>query len=250
MKEVTLYNGTVKIQFDEAKHRYTVNGELGVNVTSVTGTVDKSFILMLWQEKITRQYLQGVLAEGKFITNDEILIATSLHRKKKESAGASGKLVHKWVEVYIKTPFKKRKDLPLPEDEAVLSGVLAFLRWVDEHKVKFVESEKLVYSKKHKHIGTLDIVCTFGIEKHKIRHITDLKTSSGIYEEAFLQTAGYEIAETEESGQEYGTQWILRLDKVTGEFESKEISVEQKKKNMKAFLHLLEVKKWLLIKGK
>jgi len=176
----------------------------------------------------------GVLIEAK----DEMTLlpvienAVSQHRIAKEEAATKGKLVHEWCENYI-----KGLNPELPKDEQILNGVTAFLRWLKEYKVKFIDSERLVYSIKHKFVGIMDL-------KAKINGklaCVDFKTSSGVYNEMRYQVAAYMGADSEECECEYQERWIIQFDKNTGEFHA--YLLDDFKKDYKTFLALLEVKK-------
>ena len=63
-----------------------------------------------------------------------------------------------------------------------------FINWALANKVKFLESEKVVYDKDLFLAGTADFVC----EIDGKRYIGDIKTSSGIYDlTPFAQCAAY-----------------------------------------------------------
>jgi hypothetical protein len=144
----------------------------------------------------------------------------------------------------------------MPEDDRVTNGVMGFLDWVDQYKVKFLDSEKLVYSKKYQYVGLMDCKFTMGSEDHEIIHAGDFKTSSGIYNEMRYQVSAYQQADTEESGCVYGDKWIIRFakddkyDKKTGElieaagsFEAKPFPLVEHEKDFAAFAGLLAAKK-------
>ncbi|MEO0304706.1 MAG: hypothetical protein ABIM64_05540 [candidate division WOR-3 bacterium] len=245
-KEVVLYGGLVKIKYFDQYHQYFVNGEKALGVTAITGLIDKSRPLMYWATKLAYDYLAEIHIKGKKIELEDIEIACKLHMQKKKEAADFGTQVHEWAEKYIKAKVKERRDIEMPKDPRVLNGVIAFLKWVESHKIKFLESERIVYSKKHKYIGTMDCVFTMGTEKHKVRHIGEFKTSSGIYEEMIFQITAYEEAYREETGENCGDKYILRFDKKTAEFEPYRIPTENHKKDISAFLGLLAAKKRLI----
>jgi len=240
-KIASRYNGSVKIEFFEGKHAYSLITEKGkeklISVTGVTSILDKSRPLMFWQERITREYLVGNIANLVDSKDSDIILtiienAVSQHRVIKEEAANKGKQVHEWCENYI-----KKVEQPFPEDEQVLNGVTAFLRWIKEYKVKFLESEKLVYSKKYKFVGIMDL-------KAKVNGklaCVDFKTSSGVYNEMRYQVAGYMGADSEETGDKYDERWIIKFGKDTGDFEA--YKLDDFKKDYAVFLALLVARK-------
>ena len=125
----------------------------------------------------------------KPLTLDAIENATKKWRQEKEAAADAGTAIHDWIEKKI-----KGEDQEIPEDEKVKNGVLAFLQWTNENKIKWLENEKIVYSKKHDFIGKLDAIAKINGRKFLI----DYKSSKGLYPEFYLQTAAYQLAYEEE----------------------------------------------------
>lgn len=238
-----LYQGKITIDFFEEKHSYIIRetGKRPLSVTACTGIIDKSRPLIIWATRLAQDYLCLKLKNGKEITEGMIGEAITQHTIRKKEAATIGSLVHEWAESWIKAKTKERKDLSLPENPKAANGAIAFLKWADEHKVKFITSEKIVYSKKYDYVGIMDCQFTLGSEKHKIIHAGDFKTAKAIYNEYRYQVAGYQGADAEESGVVYGTKWLMRFDKETGEFEAHEFGDHEK--DYKAFLACLTIKK-------
>ena len=224
----------ITLEFEEERHRFTIAGRNIISVTGATGMIDKSGPLMGWQEKLTREDLMADV--GKILTAEIILRATTIHRKKKLEAADTGTLIHKWINLYIEG--KKPK---IPDDEKVKNGVLAFMKWIDENKIKFLKSEEYIYSKKHDYAGILDIEAKINSKLA----IIDIKSSSGVYNEMRYQVAGYRGAKEEMTGKEYDESWIIQLGKETGEFNTYLIDEagKQHKKDFKVFLGALEIKR-------
>lgn len=244
-----LYGGKVEIGFygpnEKTPHRhyYKVNGERFTSVTSVTGILDKP-ALIKWAVGLAGSYLMGhiddlVEAKHEEIIGQLIETACQEHTRVKTEAATVGKNVHTWVEEYIDSKKDKGPTPDLPKDEQELNGVTAFLRWIDENKVKFISSEKLVYSKKHKYGGLMDLKATVNGELATV----DFKTSNGVYDEFYMQIAAYRGADEEETGKKHDTSWIIRFGKDDGEFEAHQI--EDHDADYKAFLNALALKKWL-----
>ncbi len=253
IEESSHYNGEVEINFYPNSHRYKLKGEKGylIGVTTATGMVDKSRPLMIWAERLTQDYLNNVLATEEAIDHHHIEEAINQRNIRLEQAATTGTLVHEWAEAYI-----KGEDPEIPEDDSVSNGVLAFLKWVSEHDVKFAESEVRVYSKEHQYVGTMDTIFTMGHEGHKVLHAGDFKTGSGVYIDQAFQVSAYQAAYTEEHGTKFGSKWILRFvkeDKIdrntgiviqeAGTFEAKEFKAEEHEGHFKGFLGALEIKR-------
>lgn len=213
-EHVELYDGKVSIDFYPVSHSYRKNGVVIDSVTSITGLIDKSKPLMLWAERIAREYVEQVIAEGEELSYQHVETAITLHRAKKQEGADIGTAVHNWIQEWIALSPKKRTSLEMPEDSSVLNGVIAFLSWVNNEKIKFVENERLVYSKKYNYVGKMDNAYYAG--KSKELFIGDFKTSNHVGAEAVLQTVGYAIAYAEETGAEVKGLAIQHLSKKDG----------------------------------
>ena len=75
------------------------------------------------------------------------------------------------------------------ENQIVEKAFNNFVNWAEENSVKFLESEKHLWSEKMWTGGIVDLV----IEMNGKKYIADIKTSSGIYNEAFFQMAAYDL---------------------------------------------------------
>jgi len=243
LKEAKLYNGTITIRFDDEKHKYW--DEKGLPLISNTGAtkvLDKPALLG-WVAKemgifmklnwdITREYTE----EEKI---ELIEKAKTEYRWVSKKAMDIGKEIHELVEKWI-----KGEKVPLPKDPKVLNGYTAFLKYQKEHKSKWLLSERLVYSRKHKVSGTMDALEL--IEAEKSLYPTDFKSSKGIYDEMNFQVGGYQMMLEEEiqylltlpfkeikdpkdkiivkAYKKYGgfkQRKIIRFGKIDGEFEVK-----------------------------
>jgi len=235
-KTISLYNGKVEIKFygptpeKPNRHMYFVNGKRMAGVTTFIGILDKSKPLQSWQQRITVDFLLKSLDKGIVIDHDRAIEAAVQNEIQFTKATGLGTKIHEWVEGYIKSKIKKGVEIPeMPKDKAVQNGVNAFLDWEEQQKPKFVLSEKVVYSKKHGYIGTLDI----GAKIVSKRMLIDLKSSNGLYNSVRLQTAGYVGADTEESGVKYDGRWALRVSKST---EEEYYAEEKRKAEIKTFI--------------
>ncbi len=174
--------------FDSETHTYVLDGKLLTGVTTILGVIAKPALIQ-WSADMACKFIEEKLVDGVASFPDEIkawlIEARISHRKKKETAGSIGTEAHKHIEAWIKT-----KNTGLMKSKQVADMVDQFIAWVKENNVKFLESEKQIYSKTHWYAGTVDFVCEID---GKI-WIGDIKTSSGIYPEYFFQTSGYQLA--------------------------------------------------------
>ncbi len=239
MRTIEPYKG-ITLEFEETRHRFTrIIGGIRTpvpGVTSITGLIDKSRILMGWQERITREDLIAELDKNLPITVEVIKRATSLHRTRKEAAATAGTMVHEFAE-----HFSLGLKPEMPENEQARNGCLAFLKWVESEKIKLSNPEQLVYSKKNDYAGIAD---SDGKRGQKL-FLLDYKTSKGIYPEMRIQTSAYREALEEMKKIKYEGIWILRFDKESGDFEPVYIERKESKKDFEAFLGLLPAKRRL-----
>jgi len=226
------YKG-ITLEFDEVKHRFYANGKPVYGVTSITGMIDKSRPLIIWAVGLAKDHLLGRLYAGEPITEELILEACKQHQIRKEEAANKGTLVHQWAEDFI-----KGRNPRIPnDDEQVRNGIQAFLKWVNDTDIEFIESELPVYSLKYEYAGILDLEAKI----NKKRVIVDFKTSKGIYNDMRYQVAAYQNAREEMTGNTYGNRILVRFDKETGDFHIHEL--DNQKADFKAFLGALAIKR-------
>lgn len=241
--EQKLYGGSVTVKFSEGKAvRYQVNDKPTSSVTSVTGLLEKPG-LKFWSAGLACDYITDAMNRGEEITQQIIDEARTAFQRQSKEAADLGSQIHAWCEDYINSLISTGTQPTLPDkSDPRFNGVLAFLRWKDEHGVKFVSSERIVYSKQHDFVGRCDAEAIVD-GKHCL---IDFKTSNakkdgGVYSEWKLQTAAYQKALEEEGVKFDGPRMIARFDKTSG---TPEIYIlEDVDKDFAAFLGLLAVKR-------
>jgi hypothetical protein len=102
-------------------------------------------------------------------------------------AASIGNVVHSIAE---KISNNQSVDLNSLGDD-VRPYVESFIRFVDEWKPKFIETEAFVASRKHEYAGTLDAIVEFNGKAY----ILDIKTGKNVYPEVGLQMAAYARAD-------------------------------------------------------
>lgn len=211
--EQEIYGGRYKVKMTKG-HRYYISRkikdkwgpwEAKTGVTTYGGIKDKSTPLKYWVAKIMHKFLGEVL-DSRSITKYDLDEAKDLHRKRLEEAGTIGSKIHDWIESYC-----KGEQPGMPEEDDVLLGVTAFIDWVKENKVQFVESEMYLYSEKHDYCGMVDAVAK--IKGSQKLYIIDYKTSNGLYNDVMLQTAAYASAYKEMTKRNVVGRWAIRLEK-------------------------------------
>ena len=231
-----LYNGEVQLMFESFKHQYTDSLGSVPSVTTILKIINKP-ALINWAANTAIDYVSLQITPG--ISYDELQLQAiweagkKAHYQKKTDAGTIGSFLHKWIEQYI-----KGENPPMPVNEGLKNSVFKFLEWSEKNKVKFLVSEQMIFSRKLRYTGTLDFICKIGEDLY----IGDLKTSSGIYNEMWLQTSAYRFAREEEfPAEKYKGQLILRIGK-EGDFEIVKVCEEEiYKKMLVGFLSALKL---------
>ena len=204
----------MKYQFQENGHKHFLDGKRATGVTTILGVIAKP-ALIGWSARMASEY---VLENLKDLNEIERVCeeAKNAHRIKKEDAGQKGTDVHALVESLIKESIAKnggfiKKDGPElpPNTESDNKQVQNFIDWATKNKVKFLESEKPVYSEKMFCAGICDFVCEINGEKL----VGDLKTGSGIYPEHFYQVAAYRMMLEEMGEKDFKGSVIVNIKK-------------------------------------
>lgn len=213
--------------FDEETHKHTLDGKPLSGVTTVLSVIAKPALIQ-WSANMAVEYIKLNSLKGNLgynVTLEKLEEAKFAHKKKKEKAGDWGSEVHSAIETWIQT-----------QSEEYDERIIPFVAWAKENKVKFLESEKNVFSRELWLGGILDLVIELGGK----RLIADIKTSSGIYNEHFFQMAAYDLC-LEEMGEPKVDGYLVLNLKKTGEFDLK-ISYE-KDINREAFKSALSLYK-------
>jgi|TARA_Y100000310_G_scaffold331414_1_gene404908 hypothetical protein len=188
--------GKNELQFDEKRHLYTLGGKPLTGCTTILSVISKP-ALINWASNMAVDHIQKHLKGHRLSEADyeEVLAeARKAYARKRDKAGDIGTSVHLVIsEIIHKTDILKNLKSYQELDKQGQKMVQNFINWAKENKVKFLESERRVYSEKHWFAGTYDFLC----EIDGKTWLGDIKTSSGIYPEMFFQCAGYQICEEE-----------------------------------------------------
>lgn len=220
---------------DKPYHQYLVNGERVPSVTTILKVISKGDGLTQWAVNQSLEYLQDRF-QGELTTEEvsqALLDSKYAHRYKKEEAAGIGTIAHNWLEQYL----KGNPPELLPDNEAAANSVRAALDWFKQHDYQTISSERRLYSRRHNYAGTCDWLAY--VDGHL--SIPDFKTSKGIWDEYRFQTAAYQNALEEETGDRIEERWILRFDKETGTFEDLKMPRSEYRKDLKAFLGALAI---------
>jgi len=218
------------ILFYPRSHQYKEGKKRIPWVTSIVWIIHKPWLLP-WVAKSAMDYLLSVPYRDR--TNDEIKRWCWIFNEKKQKACDVWHKVHEFAENTIKGIENNLDDI---EDLKTTNGVLAFTQYVKEKQIKWIEVEKVVYSKKHHYIGRFDAIAEINWEKW----LVDFKTSKQFYEmEMRLQTAAYVEAYNEMTGDNIDKRMIIRFDKDTWEYEVH--TMDNVKRDFEHFLSALDL---------
>jgi hypothetical protein len=190
----TVDNFIVDFEIDpktgKEKHDYLLNGKTITGVTSILKILSKGDAITQWAanqaaESFATQ-VQKWMNDGRGSFDLGILKDSARYAWKgnRDGAGKFGKNVHKAIENWIK---KEPISTLTPEETTAYEN---FKTWATLYNVKFLMSEKAVYSKTFWYAGTIDVV----MEMDGKVWVGDIKTSASIYPDFFLQTAAYQNA--------------------------------------------------------
>lgn len=222
------------LQFNPQGHHYLLDGKKITGVTTILNVIAKP-ALINWAANMAVDYIENKvlfnsdtnISEIRYMDwIDWIKEARKAHCQKRDKAGDIGTFVHKQIEKWINN--KPTEKMTLQAQKMFRN----FTNWATENKVKFLASERQVYSEKYFFAGTYDFLCKID---GKI-WLGDIKTSSGIYPEMFFQCAGYQICEEEMGERKIDGHIIVNLKK-DGTFKEKR-SISNKD-NKTAFLSAL-----------
>jgi hypothetical protein len=284
------YNGDVFLWFDPEKHVYfrqfptNENPAVGTmvvqdGVTTIIHIIDKSDALVPWAAKMvyeramaTIPYDQGTVLDDVVLTRPLstreidrwLLEAKKAPREIKEKAGDTGTLAHNCIEDSIRearrvrlaneeaVTVKKIINWPITDERSV-NCVKAAFDWMNQHNVRWLETERKVYSLKYKYAGTMDGLALVdscdnpkckgckGTNFKDVLSLIDWKSSNGLWVDYLYQTAAYEFAYEEEKDINIVDRWILRLGKEDGEFDPWRIGPDDFKQDFQAFLYCLHL---------
>lgn len=203
---------------------YNVDGELFPSVTHILSAINKP-ALVPWAAKIEREAVSAAAASlysevsaarqqypaSWFAAALAAKLGTvKAHERTLARAGDIGTEIHLAIEWLLRTALGAEAG-PKPAISApALIGVEAFKTWATRVKLKPVLVERIVYSKRHKFAGTLDVLARVDGELVTI----DFKSGKKIYQEAHLQAAAYGAALEEMGYTTPARALIVRLPKV------------------------------------
>jgi len=269
------YNGTVELRLDR-NHKYWRVGELS-NLIPVNGVTDTTHIINIserlvpWSAKvciakllrlIPTETVDGIL-RIKPLTLEEFTVialeAKSAHKDRLDEAADIGHLAHKCLEESIEHAIKNDPEhivrvlINLPQDELATNAANGAKSWMDQHNVRWIETEAKIYSRTYDYAGTMDGLATCDScqdkaccpEPFKDRlSLIDWKSSNYLNVGYRFQAASYKHAKQEDTGINIVDTWILRLGKnedEAGKFEPWHLGPEDFTDDFAGFLACLNL---------
>ena len=177
--------------FDEVNHLHTLDGKALTGVTTVLSVIAKPALIQ-WAANMACDFIETSFAnwtqdkDSVFDIKTVCKEARTAHKKKKETAGTWGTELHAEIEEIIKNAVELTGGF-IPAVSTKTPELEKFTTWATENKVRFISSEKHVYSRELWVGGIADIVC----EIDGKLYVGDIKTSSGIYPEHYIQCSAY-----------------------------------------------------------
>ncbi len=267
-KLFTAYDGT-EITFFPNSHRYQRAGEKTylLSPSSIVGVLDKSRALLAWNDGLIRKFFQERISESESYDKGvlSLLVEEALTQRavKLEEAQDVGSQIHDFAEHYAylqvmgeMLPTRESIEQEIHYDEQVKQGKLAFLDFIKENQVEFVDVENFVYG----YVEAIDGSKIFYSGKFDVkmkikgkRCLGDWKSSKGVYTSQKYQLGGYDLAETQRinylkalgkdtSELEYDSVVIIHIDKNTGMFTIHELSDDERTLCRETFKALTKVK--------
>jgi len=231
--------GKHTIFFEPGEHKFTDERGNSVNsVTKFTGVIDKSQQLIWWAVKLMKNFLLDIIEAGGSISQAHLEEAYKLHSVKKKEAGDIGTAIHELVSKWIK---KEKYDIP--DDDRVRNGFNAFLEFQRQQKIKWLVSEEIVgylADEKILFAGIADAVAKINGKLV----LVDFKSSNGLYDEHYFQTAAYQMAWEQMHKKKIAYRLLARFGKDDGSFEFMELHENDRDK--KAFLACVDLKNRLI----
>lgn len=204
------------LTFNEKRHTYKWGGDAVPSVTTILQVMAKPALIQWAANTAIEHIRKEVLGNGGWPTDravweDLLESARTAHTRIRDKAGDVGTLVHKFAQDLLSDKTIDVDGIPSQAEKALN----AFNEWRKGHEIKPVALERRIFSREHQYAGTCDF---FGYIDDTLC-VLDFKTGgTRIYDEAWLQTAGYLIALREELGiaNVPVSRWVVHLDKNTG----------------------------------
>lgn len=232
-----------------------------ISATNVLDAISKP-ALYNWYAKQEREMCLEVFADWYFdryenpIIQDRAVFIKSIEgiigkekkgKRELEKAGDIGTQIHSLIEWTNRGLLAlKRGKRPEVCDEAEW-GFMAYEDKAKEIELEPMYVEQVVFSRKFKYAGTLDLIARVLWRGEKAITIIDFKSGKAIYGEAKCQAAAYFQAVVEMCLANPQIALILRLPKIIGDPEPELQQVDNLSYHFEAFLHAAALREWQIL---
>ena len=226
--------------FDAHFYKHTPTDLVYPSVTTKSGILDAPY-LKQWAVNLAITYI-----EKNGTSKDTLKKAKYLHKDVLEDAGGVGTIGHGYVDDYLRTWIKNKKQ-PLDirkfitsEDVRLYAITRSCEAFCNDFEVIPIVSELNILSKKHRFGGQLDALMYVKINGRYHFCLVDWKTSNSIDKfEYAMQVSAYWQGLFELTGLRPSKLLIVRFDKEQMKYEV--MMIEQRPKVFEAFSHLSKV---------
>jgi len=276
----SFYEGKVTIWYDDDQHAYLREDPatgLMIEVPSVTTLlhiIDKSPALVPWSAKVCVELLRSRIIQAGEDGQPRLVYPASLedleklleeaknrHKTILEEAGDLGHLAHQCLQDSIQHAIDNTGGvvvqlINLPENEKARNCALAAHDWMKKHNVRWLATERKIYSLEDDIAGTADGLAhvdscgdreccgyynplsglTLAHDFKDALSVPDWKTSNDFRDEYAYQTAFYQKALEEELGVAIQHRWVNLLGKDEPKFKSRLFTEEFFEAHIKGFL--------------
>lgn len=254
-----IYDGKVKISFSPGRHTYMVDVPGVVkkawypSVTGILGVIAKPQ-LTKWASQRTVQYIQKRLGEYESSQGAPPFTLDTKHVHswcddaeegwQDTESTSIGSLAHRFLEAELKYRAGEGPEPARPKMDPVLApdftagmidqanhSITAGLSFFDEHDVKPIMLERVLFSPTEAYVGTCDFI---GYVDGELV-IGDHKTSKRLYSEYRLQLSAYVNAYLQEFGKLIQTRYLWNIKKDGTGLEVEKHSVETYQEDLDCF---------------
>lgn len=193
---------TSRLEFDEKKHAYKLNGRLLSGVTTVIDGTSSKQNLIGWAANMAVDFIKETAEKtgaGMYsISGPGLEEARTAYAKRRDKAASKGTDTHALVEEYILETLKSAGH-PLPQNGIEYDPAIApFVQWAKSNVDYFIAAEQRLYSETHGFAGTCDFIA---VMDGKLT-IGDLKTFPKMWSaDAFIQMGAYSLMYRELTGE-------------------------------------------------
>lgn len=190
----------MSLVFNEASHRYKLDGKPVSGATTILGGGIPKPALIWWAPGVVAKFVTDPDNAGKVAEllagdrDQSIKFLQLLPNQERDSAAERGTEVHDLAEKLATTG-----EVDAPED--LIGFIEGYLDFLDRWQITPFLVEVVLANREHWYSGKVDLLATSpllmsqaDIDAGKVIQI-DLKTSKGVYLETALQTAAYARAE-------------------------------------------------------